>query len=76
MEASPDQVLTKPEAAIWLRLADPDADPGELESACRAIEHLVQQRRIRPLKVGRRHFFTRRELEAFCLREVEAQDLD
>ncbi len=66
MVSSP--VLTSEETVRWLRLDEDHADIGQ---AVKALHRLVQEGRLRPLRVGRTYKFTLGELERFVATEVE-----
>lgn len=65
MTTSP--VLTSAEAVRWLRL---DEDHDDIGSAVKALHRLVQEGRLRPLRVGKSYKFTLAELEKFICAEV------
>ncbi len=64
---TPSPVLTGAEAVAWLRLDVDHDDPG---SAQKALYRLVQEGRLRPLRVGKSYKFTLVELERFITDEV------
>lgn len=61
-------VLTAAETVRWLRLDEDHDDPG---LAIKALYRLVQEKRLRPLRVGKSYKFTTTELERFVSNEVE-----
>jgi len=68
-------LLTRDEAAIALRLVEPGDDAEAMRSAARSVDHLVQTRRLRAVRVGKHNRFYREELIAFARRETEAGEL-
>ena len=69
-EQSP--LLTSLEAAVWLRLVEPDSTPGERESGTRCVLRLVQQSRLRPVRAGKSYEFSIAELERFVADDTAA----
>ncbi len=68
-------LLTRAETAIAMRLCEADDEGDALGRACRAVDHLVQTGRLRAIKVGRFNRFWWSEIEQFCRRETEWQEL-
>ena len=71
--SSASPVLTNEEAVRYLRL---DEDYNELGDAVRALHRLVQQKRLRALKIGKTYKYTIPELERFTVAEVGPSDAD
>ena len=62
-------VMTAEEACLYLRL-----DEGRsIKNAVRALNRLVDRRRITPIVVGKRRRYAKVELERFIVKEVEFQ---
>ena len=69
----PSPLRTAEEAAVFFRIIDDGATPAELHNAVRAVHRLVQQNRLRPVRIGRgRYTFARAELERFVRDETAA----
>ena len=65
-------LLTTLEAAVWLRLVEPGDTPTERESGVRAVQRLVQQGRLRPVRPGKAYEFAVDELLRFVQDETAA----
>ncbi len=65
-------LLTGCEAAIYLRLCEPDAEPDEVNKAVRCLNRLVQAGKIHPIKPGRSYLYAQTELNRYVVAETES----
>lgn len=64
-------LLTGCEAAIYLRLCEPDAEPDEVTKAVRCLNRLVQAGKIHPIQPGRSYVYALAELDRYVKDETE-----
>ena len=64
-------LLTGAEAAVYLRLCEPDAEPDEVSKAVRAVHRLVRDGKLRPVQPGREYLFALAELARYVVTETE-----
>ena len=67
-----NDILTGLEAAVYLRLVEPDADGDDRRRAIDRLNWLVRQGRLRPLRASKPRSYWRGELERFAREETEA----
>lgn len=65
-------LLTGAEAAVYLRLCAPDADPDEVTKAVRCLNRLVQAGKIHPIQPGRSYCYAKVELDRYIVAETES----
>lgn len=65
-------LLTGAEAAVYLRLCEPDATPDEVNKAVRAVHRLVRNGKLRPVQPGREYLFALAELDRYVHDETES----
>lgn len=58
-------LLTNPEAAVYLRLCEPDDEPDEVAKAVRSVHKLVRDGKLRPVQPGQAYTFARAELDRY-----------
>lgn len=64
-------LLTNPEAAVYLRICEPDAGPDDVAKAVRSLHKLVRDGKLRPVKPGQTYTFARVELDRYVRDETE-----
>lgn len=65
-------LFTNTEAAVWLRLCEVDAKPGQIEKAVRKLHALVRDGKLRPLASSSPYTFTIDELRRHVEADTEA----
>ena len=64
-------LLTNAEAAVYLRLCEPDAEPDDVTKAVRCVHKLVRAGKLRPVQPGQAYTFALAELARYVRDETE-----
>ena len=65
-------LLTGCEAAVYLRLCEPDDGPDDMSKAVRAVNRLVQAGLLHPIKPGRAYAYPKVELDRYIVAATES----